>query len=125
MSANRMERINSQIQKELSLIINNKVNDTRISGFVSVLRVDTTPDLKYCKVYVSIFDKDKQAAFDAINSASGFIRKNLASSVKLREVPRLTFVLDDGIEYSDKINKIIRDLDIKQEEIDETNSEDN
>ena len=125
MSANRMERINSQIQKELSLIINNKVNDTRISGFVSVLRVDTTPDLKYCKVYVSIFDKDKQAAFDAINSASGFIRKNLASSVKLREIPRLTFVLDDGIEYSDKINKIIRDLDIKQEETDETNSEDN
>ena len=119
MSATRLERINSQIQKELSLIINNKVNDTRITGFVSVLRVDTTQDLKFCKVYVSIYDKEKEKAFEAINSASGFIRKCLASSIKLREIPKLIFVLDDGIEYSDKINKIINSLDIQPVEDEE------
>lgn len=125
MSSNRMERINSQIQKEISLIINNKVNDARISGFVSVLRADTTQDLKFCKVYISIYDKDKNKVFEAINSANGFIRKCLASSIKLREIPKLIFVLDDGIEYSDKINKIIKDLGIKQEDTDETDSKDN
>ncbi len=119
MSANRLERINSQIQKELSLIINNKVNDARITGFVSVLRVDTTQDLKFCKAYLSIYDNDKQKAFEAIRSAGGYIRKCLASSVKLREIPKLIFVLDEGIEYSDKINKIINSLDIKPVEDEE------
>ncbi len=112
-SNNRMERINSEIQKEISLIINNEINDPRVTGFISVLKVSTTPDLKFCKVYLSIFADDKQSVFDAITSAGSFIRKKLSVAVKLREIPKLIFELDDGIEYSNKINKIINSLDIK------------
>ncbi len=112
-SNNRMERINSEIQKEISIIINNEISDPRVSGFISVLKVSTTPDLKFCKVYLSIYNDNKQEAFDAIKSAGNFIRKKLAASVKLREIPKLIFELDDGIEYSNKINKIISTLDIK------------
>ena len=111
-SNNRMERINSEIQKEISIIINNEISDPRVSGFISVLKVSTTPDLKFCKVYLSIYNDNKQEAFAAIKSAANFIRKKLAVSVKLREIPKLIFELD-GIEYSDKINKIINTLDIK------------
>ena len=101
-SNNRMERINSEIQKEISLIINNEINDPRVTGFISVL-----------KVSLSIFADDKQSVFDAITSAGSFIRKKLSVAVKLREIPKLIFELDDGIEYSNKINKIINSLDIK------------
>jgi len=112
-SNNRMERINSEIQKEISIIINNEISDPRVSGFISVLKVSTTPDLKFCKVYISVYNENKQEAFEAIKSAANFIRRKLAVAVKLREVPKLIFELDDGIEYSDKINKIINSLDIK------------
>ena len=112
-SNNRMERINSEIKKEVSLIINNEISDPRVGGFVSVLKLSTTQDLKFCKIYVSIFGDEKQKAFEALNSASSFIRRKLAAAVKLREIPKLIFELDDGIEYSDKINQIIKTLDIK------------
>lgn len=112
-SNNRMERINSEIQKEVSLIINNEINDPRVGGFVSVLKVQTTQDLKFAKVYISVFGDNKQEAFEALNKASNFIRKRLAQNINLREIPKLIFELDDGIEYSDKINKIIKSLDIK------------
>ena len=112
-SNNRMERIYSEIQKEVSLIINNEINDPRVSGFVSVLKVQTTQDLKFAKIYISIYSENKQEAFEALRSASNFIRKRLAQNINLREIPKLIFELDDGIEYSDKINKIIKSLDIK------------
>lgn len=112
-SNNRMERINSEIQKVVSLIINNEINDPRVGGFVSVLKVQTTQDLKFAKVYISVFGDNKQEAFEALNKASNFIRKRLAQNINLREIPKLIFELDDGIEYSDKINKIIKSLDIK------------
>ncbi len=118
-SNNRMERINSEIKKEISLIINNEISDPRVSGFVSVLKVQTTQDLKFTKVYISVYNDNKKAAFDALNKASNYIRKQLARNINLREIPKIIFELDDGIEYSDKINKIIKTLDIKPLEEDE------
>lgn len=112
-SNNRMERINSEIKKEVSLIINNEISDPRVTGFVSVLNVQTTQDLKFCKIYISIYDDNREEAFEALKAASSFIRRRLSQSVKLREIPKLIFELDDGIEYSDKINKIIKSLDLK------------
>ncbi len=91
----KLERANAQIQKSLAEIIA-EMNDPRLSGkMVSVVRVAVSPDLKHASVIVSVFDKDKTAAFSAINKASSFIRHELARRLDFRIIPNLNFELDD------------------------------
>ena len=119
MKQTRVERINSEIRKELSDIISNKINDPRVKGLVSITEVDTSNDLSHCKVYLSIFSGTKEqddSTFDAICSMAGFIRKELAGRIDLRIVPELHFKLYKGFEESEKINKIIDSLNIKSED---------
>ena len=113
--SNRIEKINSLLKKYISEIINQKIHDPRVEGIISVTNVNTASDLKYAKVYLSIFNsKDKLETLDAIKNASGFIRKELASKVEFRFVPSLNFELDDSAEYSQKIESILNSLDIKE-----------
>jgi ribosome-binding factor A len=109
---NRMIRINDEIQKELSQIIRADLKDPRVGVITSVLKVDTTNDLKYCKVYVSILgdDEKKQEVMDVLKGATGFIRSLIANRINLRVTPEFTFILDDSLEYSFKIDKIIKDI---------------
>lgn len=114
--SNRIEKVNSLLQRNISEIINNDVNDPRIKGIISVSSVSTTPDLKYAKVFLSIFNQNEQKeTLEAIKSASGYIRKLLASKIEFRCVPSLDFALDNSAEYSQKINDIISSLGIKDD----------
>ena len=119
---NRMARIDAQIQRDISEIINTKLNDPRISGVVSVMDVKTTPDLKHAKVFLSVYgNENKEDTLSAIRSAQSFIRRSLAQSLNLRIVPELTFILDTTQEYSEKINQILSGLNIPSN-IDEENN---
>lgn len=111
-NSNRMIRINDEIRKEISEILRADMKDPRIGVITSVIKVDTTNDLKYCKVYISILGDDdkKQEVMEVIKGASGYIRSLIANRINLRVTPELKFVLDDSLEYSFKIDKIIKDI---------------
>lgn len=110
----KFERINSELQKQISKIIAEEIKDPRLQGVLtSVTKVSTTPDLKYATVYVSLFsaDKDKCAeAFGVIKSASVFIRNMLKDRVKVRLLPELNFVLDETEERSAKIDELLAEI---------------
>ena len=110
--SNRLERVNAQIQKEVANIINYELNDPRLENeIISVMKVDTAPDLKYVKIFLSIYgNKQKESVLEAIKSASGYIKKLLTPKLDLRVVPTLDFKLDESIDYSEKIEEIIKDL---------------
>lgn len=108
----RTERLNGEIQKYVAEIISQELSD-QINAFVGVTRVDTTKDLSYSKIYLSIYGKDvdKEAVFANIKRLSGTIRHHLAPKINhIRIIPELIFVMDDSLDYSEKINKIIDDL---------------
>ncbi len=109
---NRMIRINDEIKREVSEIIRSELKDPRIGLITSILKVETTNDLKYCKIYVSILgdDEKKGETIDGLKNASGFIRKQIAARVNLRNTPELKFILDNSLEYGFKISKIIDDI---------------
>lgn len=111
-NSNRMIRINDEIKKEVSEILRADMKDPRVGVITSVVKVDTTNDLKYCKVYISILgdDEKKQEVMQVITKASGYIRSLIANRINLRVTPEFKFILDDSLEYSFKIDKIIRDI---------------
>ena len=105
-------RINGEVHRELSRIIAREIKDPRIHPMTSVVEVDVTPDLKYCKAYISVLG-DAQAQEDTmagLKRAVGFIRKALAASVNLRNTPELMFVMDQSIEYGVNMSKKISDV---------------
>ena len=115
-------RVNGEVQKELSNIIRNGIKDPRIHAMTSVVAVEVTPDLKYCKAYISVLG-DEQAqkdTMDGLKSAIPYIRRQLAHSVNLRNTPELKFVLDQSIEYgvhmSRLIDEVTKDLGEEHEE---------
>ena len=109
MSATRMGRINEEIQKELSQLIRT-VKDPRVQGLISITRVDTTADLKYAKVYVSVLDKtDADQVIKGLKSAAGYLRRELGHALSLRATPELTFIRDDSIDHGAHILSILRD----------------
>ena len=99
---NRTTRINEEIRKEVSYILQNLLKDPRIDILTSVVKVDTTKDLKYCKLFISVLGDDEKRSQTkvALKSAAGFIRRELAARLNLRNTPELIFVMDDSIEYS-------------------------
>lgn len=102
-------RINGEVQKELSRIINREIKDPRIHEMTSVTQVIVTPDLKECKAYISVLG-DEQAQADTLaglQSATGFIRRELARSINLRNTPEITFYIDQSIEYAINMSKKI------------------
>ena len=105
-------RINGEVQKELSRIISREIKDPRIHAMTSVTQVIVTPDLKECKAYISVLG-DEQAKADTLaglKSASGYIRKELARSINLRNTPEITFYIDESIEYAINMSKKIDDV---------------
>ena len=117
-------RINGEVLKELSQIISREIKDPRIHPMTSVVEVEVTPDLKFCKAYISVLG-DKKAQEDTLaglKRAVGFIRRELARRVNLRNTPELTFVMDQSIEYGVTMSKIISDV-IKEDESHEAQRE--
>ena len=89
-------RINAEVQRELSRIIQQEIKDPRIHPMTTVVMAEVTPDLKYCKAYISVLGNEEA---QGLKNAKPYIRRMLASSVNLRNTPELTFVLDQSIEY--------------------------
>ena len=111
MKSVRVERINSEIQKSIQHIIDNDLRDPQINAIISVNSVDTTPDLSYCRVYISSIGKTPQDEVLArIKGAAGFIRGKLSKMVQLRITPRLEFLKDNSMEYSNKIEGILKTI---------------
>ncbi|NLK20806.1 MAG: 30S ribosome-binding factor RbfA [Epulopiscium sp.] len=111
--SSRMTRINEEIKKEISDIIRQDLKDPRINQLmVSVINVDTTNDLKHCKVYISVMgDKNqKEGVLEGLKSAGGFIRREIARRINLRNTPEFIFKLDDSIEYGIHLSKILDDI---------------
>ena len=107
---NRIQVINAEIQKAIGEIITYELSNPKITGIVSVLNVDTTTDLEFSKVYVSVFTtENKMEVFHQIQHSAGYIRKLLSQKVDLRRVPFLTFYLDEGMEQHAQIDKLINE----------------
>ena len=120
MASNRINRINDEIQRELSAQFRG-LKDPRVSqvGMVSITRVDTTNDLRYAKVYVSVLDKNQEKdVLKGLKSASGFLRRELGQALQLRYTPELQFIGDDSIQHGARILELLR-----QEEQKDRNAE--
>ena len=106
-----MQKINAEMQKCISEVISFKMNNVELEGsFVTVSKVDTTSDLFQAKVYISILPSKnytKDQIFAIINNARGFIRHEVAQMINLRIAPELIFILDDSLDYGQKINKLL------------------
>ena len=112
MASNRIGRINEEIQKELSSLIRN-LKDPRVQDtMISVTRVETTPDLRWAKVYVSFLQEDRAAgAIKGLKSASGYLRRELGRALNLRYTPELQWALDDSITYGARMLALINSLE--------------
>ena len=111
-------RINGEVQRELANIIRGGIKDPRISPLTSVVAVEVAPDLKTCKAYISVLgDSEAQkATLDGLKSAEGYIRRELAHTVNLRNTPEIRFILDQSIEYGVHMSKIIDEVTAKDDE---------
>ena len=113
MASNRIARINEEIQRQISADIR-RLKDPRVSGsgMVSVTRVDTTGDLRYAKIYVSVLDKSQEKdVLKGLKSAGGFLRRELGSALGLRFPPELIFEADDSIAYGAHILEVMHDVE--------------
>ncbi len=113
--SNRTERASAEIQKALSEIILEELNDPRFSNLITITYVKTSPDFSSCKIGVSIFLKEKKEREDTLKlliKSSGFIRRILTEKVKMPSSPKLIFILDEGAVHSDRINEILNTLKI-------------
>ena len=117
MASNRIGRINEEIQKELANLIRN-LKDPRVQDtMISITHVETTPDLRYAKVYVSFLQEERaKDAMAGLKSAGGYLRRELGSALNLRYTPELNWALDDSITYGAKMLKLINSLEVKKDE---------
>ncbi len=117
MSSNRINRINEEIQKELSALLRT-VKDPRIQDtMISITRVETTPDLRYTKVYVSFLQEERvKDAMAGLKSAAGYLRRQLGHNLQLRYSPEIVWSEDDSITYGARMLKLINSLEVKHDE---------
>lgn len=116
MASYRIGRINDDIKRELASMIPT-LKDPRVHGLISITRVDTTTDLRYCKVYVSALDKsDMNDVIKGLKSAAGFMRRELGHRMSLRYTPELQFIADDSIDRGAKLIQMMNELDKKESE---------
>ena len=105
-------RINGEVLKELSNIIRTEIKDPRINPMTSVVAVEVAPDLKTCKAYISVLgdEKSQKDTITGLKSAEGYIRRQLARTVNLRNTPEIRFILDQSIEYGINMSKLIDEV---------------
>lgn len=120
-SNNRLSRIEEELKREISNIINYKMNNSNITGMVSVTKVKVSQDLSKARVFVSMINSNKKNTLAALKKSSGFIRSEIAHKVNLRTTPELIFEFDETIEYGAKIDNILKDImkDVNPKEGDE------
>ena len=120
----RLNRINEELKKELNQVLNYELKNSNVTGMLSVTRVKITPDFKYAKVYVSIYNsKNIKKTMDGLKESAGFIRSRLAKTVNLRITPELVFEIDDSLEYGARIDSILKEINIPKETNEEEQDE--
>jgi len=120
MQLERSDRVSEEIKKERSDIIQHELKDPRLCAeLISIVKVSMSKDLRHAKVYVSIFDKDKEkveSTMKALEKAKPYIRREISRRISLRFTPEITFELDDSIEYGARISQILNQLNISKED---------
>ena len=118
-------RINGEVMKELSLIIRQEIKDPRIHMMTSVTAAEVAPDLKTCKAYISVLgsDQEKKDTIIGLRSAEGYIRRQLAHRLNLRNTPEIQFRLDESIEYGAHMSQLIDQVKVAKQESSEENEE--
>jgi len=113
MPTNKLQRINQDISHALSKLLR-EVKDPRVQqGMLSIVAVETTPDLKFCKVHISVLGiEDERGLMKGLHSAAGYLRRELGRGLDIRHTPELTFKLDKSMEHGAHVSKILRDLDV-------------
>ena len=110
-NSNRMGRVDGEIKREVSQVINFELKNAKVTGIVSVTKVRVTPDLRYAKVYVSFLNsKNVQKSLQGLKKASGFIRSRVANTVNLRITPEIVFELDDSSLVGSRIDNILKEI---------------
>ena len=117
MPSNKIARINDDIQRVIAAKLR-EIKDPRVQqGMISVTRVETTGDLRYAKVWLSVLGLENEKEFrKGLKSASGWLRRELGNSLQLRYTPELVFELDHSIEYGAHINQMLKDLNVEDGE---------
>lgn len=112
MREKRVQRIGEELRRVISDIIRSKIKDPRIPEIISVTNVLVTKDLSFAKIFVEIMGtkEEQEAALEGLNSAKGFIRKEISSEVKLRQMPELIFILDETLDINLKMEKLIEEV---------------
>ena len=119
----RHERLEQDVKIALSDIIMNEVKEPSVTGLISVTDVKITPDQKYAKVYVSIYGKgNKNKVVAALKKATGFIKKELGKRVRMRNMPDITFELDNSMEYGEHMDRVIKEV-IEKDNMNRTNKD--
>ncbi len=105
-------RVNTEVLKELSKILRDGIKDPRVAPFTSVVAVEVAPDLKTCKAYISVLgdEKAQQDTVKGLQSAEGYIRRELARTVNMRNTPEIKFILDQSIEYGVNMSRMIDEV---------------
>jgi ribosome-binding factor A len=108
----RTQRLDSQIQQELMELLQREMKDPRV-GFVTVTRVETAPDLRHARVWVSVYGTDDERArsMDALHDASPWLRRRLGERLRIRRVPELSMRRDDSIEAGDRVLRLLHELE--------------
>ena len=108
---NRLNRINEELKREISNIINYEVTNSNVTGIISVTSVKISPDLRHARVSVSVLNsKNVKLTLAGLKSSSGFIRSRIAEKINLRVTPELVFELDSSMQYGEKIDTILKDI---------------
>jgi ribosome-binding factor A len=110
--SHRIEQVNNLLRQEISELLRRQIKDPRLSSFLAVTEVITSPDLRHARVFVSRLgdETDRPETLKALGTASGFLRKELAHRLRLRRIPELNFCWDDSIEQGDRILKLINQV---------------
>ena len=110
-STNSMDKVNEELKKEISVIIDQDLRNQNITGLISVTKVKTAPDLRTARVYISLLNcKSKKNTLEGIKKASGYIRSEIAKRVNLRYTPELIFEVDESMEYGSRIETILKEI---------------
>lgn len=118
MEFSRSERVAEEIKRVVSQIINNELKDPRVCGLISVTKVELTKDLRFAKIFLSIYgeEPEKNKVFEGIKNAEGFIRKELGHRIRLKFIPEISIRLDESIEYGIHITKLLNEVQQKEDE---------
>ncbi|MBC2577606.1 30S ribosome-binding factor RbfA [Peptostreptococcus russellii] len=115
MASNRIKRISEEVKKVISTMLINGIKDPRITSMISVTEVEVTNDLRYAFVYISMLAGDKEESLAGLNSARGYIRREVGKAVKLRYVPEIIFKIDDSIEKGMYMDELIKSVNSKND----------